>query len=811
MREQELNKRICRTRQRIRIVSAGILAVLLLGQALYRPVYAGEDARKQKSNAAQQEAGSSTSELPDDKKETEEQLPVRIVLRPVKTEGEADPDLTGEIKKQVQAAIDAGTKDKDIPEKNAEPAPAVGGEKAEQVETSERLQSKEAEISWQETKETQTPEPETEAPGSEETDTPDAEAKVTETEKTETPETETEEADTTGTGSEGTKTTDTEGLETEGTEETETEPAEEEISLQEWICSLISWSYTYDDQVEAPGYSRPAGTSPILLQFKEDLRIRFNPDDGEDSQSFLTTLPLENGGNDEENQPQDGEEPSGGNNSGSDGKEDGGHENPDKTGGHESGEQNDKNTEDSNKSGDNNADNDENNDNNGDKTQNKQETGHGSGTFYDLSGGESQSGPGSMSGEDPSGEGGEEGGAPETSGEMGPGLDEQRLLEETIIDGVEDGHSYTGDVQPQVTLSEGGYASADVTLRRSRMGEVEDVTGSLVLTGESSGQKAQAEALTAVPENDGLYTLEVTYRDDSGNEVKKEVSFTVNRFGSVYAYNDALQNIKDAWVRSVTEPLIISEYNPDPLLEDSLEIEITRDGVPLKNVRYSAEQAERSSEGRTGGWYRYDYTIDPANFRKDGTYRISVSSKDAAGNRPDSISSESGEILFRVDSAAPTIRSISGLEMPFVRAESQKVRFIVRDNMGLASVTVWLDDAILLQVTSFEDPGSYHGEFTIDEGTEHHVRIIACDLAGNILDTDRRDRDGRYLFAPISPFVREITVSDNLLAFLIQTGQGRLIFAAAGIIMSLAALLIFLGIRAWRTGRYREEPTRWLR
>lgn len=325
-----------------------------------------------------------------------------------------------------------------------------------------------------------------------------------------------------------------------------------------------------------------------------------------------------------------------------------------------------------------------------------------------------------------------------------------------------DGNAYKDEALIGISYIDENFKGASVTILRTRMGEKDvDVTELFDKTvdEDDSGGFITYEDIEAIPENDGIYVVTATMQDWAGHEASTTVTFSVNRFGSVYTYEDYLLSIiknGGLYIKAVEQDLIIHEFNADRLVGD-VKIQITRDGKPLSNVIYTSNALENMLSTGESGWFEYTHIISKDNFKEDGLYKISISSEDFAGNRPENTNMEGMSIQFYVDSTPPELTSVTGLEKAIVNAEIIDVHYTAYDTIGLKSVKVYLDSVLFTEETTFaEDRNNYSSSLVLNESSKSQsVRIVLEDLAGNILDTEAPEFESAYTM------VKEITVSTN--------------------------------------------------
>ncbi|MCC6094025.1 MAG: hypothetical protein LIV24_03225 [Eubacterium sp.] len=346
----------------------------------------------------------------------------------------------------------------------------------------------------------------------------------------------------------------------------------------------------------------------------------------------------------------------------------------------------------------------------------------------------------------------------------------QNLLDAAEVE-ISTGKDAAGKENLTMTLA--GTKPAKVSIKLIRLdgatsGKTEDSGGQVIMRREITPGKgaisqsvtsAQAEAgtedhswemeilsvedtesiLQAIPDNDGMYQISVTYEDEEGNSASRDIPFKVNRFGSIYVYNQICRDLQDAYVQKVAEDLVISEYNPDRLIAKSLRVEITRDGEPIDRVYFTVQEASGAEQKHDGmyGWYRYDYTISRKNFEKDGIYQVSVSSTDEAGNEPDSMDYSKRTVRFRVDSTKPEVDFLQETNRHLMTKTETMVRYQAFDAIRLKRIRVLLNGKLYEEISEIPEATKYQGSVRLTGFGKHKLQIEITDMAGNQYTSER--------------------------------------------------------------------------
>lgn len=281
------------------------------------------------------------------------------------------------------------------------------------------------------------------------------------------------------------------------------------------------------------------------------------------------------------------------------------------------------------------------------------------------------------------------------------------------FEGVEDGKTYgfSDNVSPQVVFEDSYLQDASVRVLRAG----KDIT-SLVGLREEVG-KITITNLPKKVEFDGNYVITAMVRDKAGNVAEKDISFTLNRFGSSFTYDDYLTEINGKYIKSVNSDLVITEKNLNDIVQQT--VEITRDGELL-------DAAVSIKNTRENGYMIYRYSISKDLFEKEGVYKVNVITKDSVGNVQEA-QALAGNIEISVDKTSPVIR-VEGIDEDKINAENVEVFVSASDNLSPVSITIKVDGK---EVEAEVLNGGVH-RFILKEGLSQKVEILAVDAAGNV-------------------------------------------------------------------------------
>lgn len=292
------------------------------------------------------------------------------------------------------------------------------------------------------------------------------------------------------------------------------------------------------------------------------------------------------------------------------------------------------------------------------------------------------------------------------------------------ITGVADKSANNGDVAPVITYSDTNFNKDAVTITLSGINNGKDLKYTGSYADIANGQTYTYANFEKVQSVDDIYTLTAKLTDMAGNETEATITFSANRFGSVYNLT-GLEDILTKYLQT-EEDIVFTETNVDSLEREGIKIKLTKNGTPSDLVEGTDYTVEVT--GGNGEWSVYTYTIKKALFADDGRYSIAIYSKDAAGNVNENIDeTKAAEISFGIDKTNPVIVPID-LESGVQYAVDMKtVSIEIKDNLVLEGVKIYLNGK--------EVEYTVNGEtYTFDipkSNSKQDVKIVAIDAAGN--------------------------------------------------------------------------------
>ena len=290
------------------------------------------------------------------------------------------------------------------------------------------------------------------------------------------------------------------------------------------------------------------------------------------------------------------------------------------------------------------------------------------------------------------------------------------------------------------------------------------------------GMELKFNDLAYTQEMDDMYMLKVSVQDLAGNRSTAQISFSVNRFGSVYTFDESTERLageNGTYFTKEAQQLVIRETNVDSL--EFQKILCSHDGR-IRTLREGKDYTVKESGGFPG-WKQDTYTVSKENFEKEGAYVLTVYSEDRDGNASDTGVKEK-RIEFAVDRTAPVVL-ISGAEQGGrYREHTRELTLDIQDNLCLETVTVILNgETTEYSAQEIEDR---KGRITLRiQGKNYwqELSVTACDAAGNAAEEIK-------LRLLVTPNLLVQLVTDRTLCYSIAAG---LMLLTAGIIGVLQA------------------------
>ena len=289
---------------------------------------------------------------------------------------------------------------------------------------------------------------------------------------------------------------------------------------------------------------------------------------------------------------------------------------------------------------------------------------------------------------------------------------------------------------------------------------------------------------------DDFYTLSATAQDKAGNTVTKTVVFSVNRFGSVYSFDDSTQDIRGKYVKKARQ-VVIRETNVSGLNDNSVQANLIKNSrvLPLDKSQYSVNNSQDK------GWSLTTYTFPASLFEGNSYYRVQLTSTDKAGNLAQNTMDNKSpnrkadaEVNFAVDAKKPAAAVLGLSSNQVYYGPSHDLSLYARDNMATERVELYVDGR-KVQAWDNRDFLSQPPSYTMQaDGGNHTVTVKAYDRAGNATETTYGN----------------VTIAANWWQYITRT-PGVLNRVIAG---TIAALALIAGITVFLVRRHRRRKWR---
>ena len=328
--------------------------------------------------------------------------------------------------------------------------------------------------------------------------------------------------------------------------------------------------------------------------------------------------------------------------------------------------------------------------------------------------------------------------------------------------------SYNGsEIRPRIVFEDTNINKDSIRVKVDGANRGSNIDLGGKLNEVSGGYEYVFDNIPDEEENDDIYKVKASARDNADNKIEKDFRFSVNRYGSVFEIDQDTRSIRGRFI-SREQDIVIVERNPDAhAAHQSVFITKDSDMVELKE----GEDYSVKYRGGDDEWSEYTYMVFAKNFERDAKYSVSIHSRDEAGNINISNSDKKdADIEFYIDKTQPLCIPLNFSENTAYKNESITARLAVSDNIMLKNVKVYIDGKEIRR--------SYYGDecsFEISNASHaHDIRVVLTDMADN-------EREFNY---------KNILVTTSGMRILIHKTWFKVSCGAAALLAGAAAVLI---------------------
>lgn len=293
-----------------------------------------------------------------------------------------------------------------------------------------------------------------------------------------------------------------------------------------------------------------------------------------------------------------------------------------------------------------------------------------------------------------------------------------------------------GRVAPVIQYSDANFdpSTVEITLTGAMRGRVENKG---FYTEIQNGQIYTYYDFANVKDEDDIYTLTAKITDKAGNTEEKQITFSVNRFGSTYGFDENTKAISGKYVREVGD-IVIYETNVDPV--DNVKITLFKNNKTV--VLEKGKDYQVVAEGGNGKWYHYTYRINRSLFTDDAVYSITLYSEDKAGNvSENTLDTKKMNLRFGVDKTTPSVTFKNIDKNKVYVGEKYKAEIKLADNLALSKAEIYLDGKLVatLDQAQLEELIKNGGDYTLEIDSANYarnVKIVLTDAAGNTIEEE---------------------------------------------------------------------------